>query len=170
MPDAARSAWLRSIVPYARQARDCWPGMRVSCCLAQAAIESAWGKRAIGGWNLWGLKDLKWDPGSVDVPTHEYVDGQRVATSAAFEDFASPEQAFACYGRLVTNSPTYRAAREAPTLEAYVRALAAKWATDPQYAAKLLAIIADYELAPYDLDEPAEPTLTQMPDRVVREG
>jgi flagellum-specific peptidoglycan hydrolase FlgJ len=126
--------------------------MRVACCLAQAALETAWGKRPIG-FNLWGIKDLTWDPGSVTVGTHEVEAGKAVAQQAAFEDFDSYDHAFGCYGRLVTNSRYYQDAREALDLEGYVRCLARHWATDPLYSQKLLDIIADYELAQYDVGQ-----------------
>lgn len=142
--------FLQEILPFALEAKKKWPGMRVSCCLAQSALETAWGKKKIGGWNLWGIKDLSWDPGFVIVGTHEYKDGEKVPESAKFEDFPTPEEAFNAYGRLVTNSKYYKEAREAPDLDTYIAKLASRWATDPKYAEKVLSIIAKEDLRKYD--------------------
>lgn len=138
-----RHPWLASLAPYAEEAKKQWPGMRVSCCLAQAALETGYGRRPIGGWNLWGLKDLSWNPGKVLIWTHEWDANRKemVPVQVAFEDFATAEEAFGAYGRLVTNSPTYADAREHTDLRLYVHALAHHWATDPQYARKVWVII-----------------------------
>lgn len=159
-PAAARAAWLRSLVPYAQAAKARWPGMRVSVCLAQAALETGWGKRPIGGFNLWGIKDVAWDPGCVEVGTHEVEAGAPVAQRARFEDARTPQEGFNLYGRLVTNGKPYQAAHVCSDLEAYVRVLARSWATDPDYAGKILRIIAEHELAQYDLPAPAEASST----------
>ncbi len=141
--------WLLGLLPYATAAQEKWPGMRASVCIAQAALETAWGKRPIGGWNLWGLKDLKWNPGKIVVKTKEWDKDLRdfVTVEAEFEDFQTPEEAFGVYGRLVNNSPTYADARSCVDLVSYVRALAKHWATDPQYAEKVLWIIKEAGLA-----------------------
>lgn len=150
MNDDTRLAWLLSLVPYAKQAKDCWPKMWVSVCLAQAAIESGWGARPIGGWNLWGLKNLEWNPGEVDVPTHEYVNGRLVPVIEHFEDAATPEEGFAIYGRLVNNAKPYAEARTHADLEGYVMALAHAWNRNPAYGPDILKIIAEYDLTLYD--------------------
>jgi flagellum-specific peptidoglycan hydrolase FlgJ len=139
----AKVKWLQSLVPAAQRAAMKWPGMRVAVSLAQAALETGWGARPIGGWNLWGLKNLKWNPGKVLVKTKEWDKelNDFVETTAEFEDFETADEAFECYGRLVTNSPYYRAAREAVDLAGYVHELAKVWATDPQYEKKVWAVI-----------------------------
>ena len=138
-----RHPWLNDLLPYAIAAKSRWPGMRVGCCLAQAALETGYGRRPIGGHNLWGLKDLSWNPGKILVWTHEWNAKEKryVPVQEAFEDFATPEEAFDAYGRLVTNSPTYADAREHTDLRLYVFALAKRWATDPTYAKKVWVII-----------------------------
>jgi len=137
--------WLLSLLPYATSAQEKWPGMRASVCIAQAALETAWGKRKIGGWNLWGLKAMKWVPSSVEVVTHEWDKDTRdyVKVTARFCAFATPLEGFEAYGRLVTNSPTYREARDSADPVAYVKELAKHWATDPMYAEKINWIIKE---------------------------
>lgn len=145
-----RVAWLKTLAPYAVAAKKDWPGMRVSVCLAQAAWETGWGKKVIGGHNYWGIKDLSWNPGCVEVATHEYEGGKRVTQTAKFEDFDTPAEAFGCYGRLVNNGEHYAAARVQTTLRNYLHALACEWATDPQYEVNIWKLIQDYDLAHYD--------------------
>jgi flagellum-specific peptidoglycan hydrolase FlgJ len=122
--------------------------------LAQAALETGYGRAVIGKANYWGIKKLSWISGSVAVPTHEWnpLTKQSEPAIAYFADFAGPQEAFDAYGRLVSNSPTYQDARDAGDLESYVEALAGHWASDPQYAAKVMLIIGEHNLA--TLDEP----------------
>jgi len=142
--------WIESLVPVAQQAKREWPGMRVACCLAQASLESAFGSRAIGGWNLWGIKALKWVPDSVEVPTKEWENGQLVRHLLRFAAFPTPLEGFRCYGRLVTNSPAYSNARAASDLDDYINELGKVWATDPMYAKKVRALVRQFELEKYD--------------------
>ena len=140
--------WIRSLLPYAFKAQEKWPGMRMAVCVAQAALETGWGKRLIGGWNLWGIKSVKWVPGSVDIETKEWDKETRafIRVTAKFCTFATPEEAFGAYGRLVTNSPNYSGARDRVDLASYVREIAKVWATDPQYAEKIMLVIREAAL------------------------
>ena len=133
--------WLWALVPDAQRAFLKWPGMRVAVCLAQAALESGWGKKPIGKGNLWGIKALKWVPSRILVDTHEWVDGKLVKSKQEFADFPSIYDGMLCYGRLVTNSPSYRLAREACDLEEYTSQLCKVWATDPFYRKKVWTLI-----------------------------
>lgn len=131
------------LLPYAVAAKKQWPGMRISVCLAQVALETSWGKKVIGNYNLWGIKSLSWVPGKVTIVTHEWNKTLKkmVEVGSEFSDFSTPEEAFGCYGRILTNSPYYKDARESKTLSEYIINLAKHWATDPDYSSKILAII-----------------------------
>lgn len=142
--------WLLSLVPYAQTAKEEWSGMRVSCCLAQAALETAWGRRPIGKWNLWGIKALSWIEKSVEVPTIEVINGQRVPMRLLFAAFDTPQAAFNAYGRLVTNSHYYEKARNAASLDDYIEELSKHWATDKLYAVKVRTIVNAFDLRQYD--------------------
>lgn len=138
-------AWLQTIHEEAKVAAQTWPAMRSEVCAAQAALETNWGKKPIGGWNLWGMKSMKWVPGSVERITHEWDRDTKeyVKITAKFCAFPTLAEGCLAYGRLVNNSPSYRDARNCTDLEAYVRALGRVWATDPQYAQKVLWIIKE---------------------------
>ena len=137
--------WLLSLVPYAKEAEKKWPGMRWNVCVAQAALETGWGKRPIGGWNLWGMKSMKWVPGVVERVTKEWDRETReyITITAKFCAFPTPQEGFEAYGRLVNNSPYYRDARVSTSLDEYIRELGSVWATDPQYAQKIALIIKE---------------------------
>lgn len=138
-----KQSWLDSLKPYALSAQAKWPGMRWQVCLAQAALETAWGKRVIDKSNYWGIKACLWIPGSVNVTTHEWVSGQSIELTLKFAAFNNMQEGFDAYGRLVTNSPYYSAARAADNLADYIRLLSQHWATDPQYTEKILTIIRE---------------------------
>ena len=134
-------AWMESLLPDARKAKAEWPGMRISVCLSQAALETNFGLSPIGVGNLWGIKRLSWVPGVIKVKTHEFVDGEYIECYQDFADFPSILEGMRCYGRLLTNSPSYQSAREASDLEEYVAELAKHWATDPLYRKKVWTLI-----------------------------
>lgn len=137
--------WLQGLIPYAQEAQKKWPGMRWNVCVAQAALETGWGKKPIGGWNLWGMKWMKWVPAFVERITKEWDTETRqyITISAKFCAFPTPQEGFEAYGRLVTNSPSYAIARSWVNLEGYVREIGKVWATDPQYAEKITLIIKE---------------------------
>ena len=81
--------------PIARAA-----GVPLSLALAQAALESAWGKRA-PGHNLYGLKGTG-PAGSVTVATTEQPEpGKAVAIRAKFRAFADDGQAVAAWSSYI---------------------------------------------------------------------
>lgn len=140
-------AFVKSIWPAAQQtAREL--GVSPRALVAQAALETNWGRSMIGGNaggnsnNLFGIKaGGSWSGDVVRTGTHEYVDGQKTQQRAAFRAYDSVIDSFRDYGRLLSGQ-RYSAAREAGTdVSAFAHALQrAGYATDPAYAAKINAI------------------------------
>lgn len=122
-----------------------------SACIAQGALESGWGRYIIGEYNLFGRKWNGWGE-YIEVPTTEYYDGNEVHVLDQFQDYESLEQAIEDYCVLLTQEPVYgEVAGHYPNdLEGYVRELAQHYATDPDYADKLLATIRACGLEEYD--------------------
>ncbi|MGA2962026.1 MAG: glucosaminidase domain-containing protein [Candidatus Korobacteraceae bacterium] len=86
--------------------------------------------------------------------THEVEDGAVKAVSAEFTRFQSIDECFAARDHLIATSSLFAEARACPAnVEAFARAIAKHWATDPAYAEKLLAIHARFKL--HSLDESA---------------
>lgn len=140
-------AFVKSVWPHAqRTAQEL--GVDPKALVAQAALETGWGRRLAknGGeatsHNLFGIKaGSKWSGQRVNAATHEYVGGTRVSERADFRAYGSIGESFADYARLL-NNPRYAQARAAGgDTRQFAQALQkAGYATDPAYAAKINAI------------------------------
>ena len=123
-------------------------GVEPSYLVAQAALETGWGKSMIrqkdgsNSHNLFGIKASGWGGESAQVRTTEYVNGKPVKQMAGFRAYDSFEQSFNDYVDLLQNSGRYQSAiKVADTSgnsEHFMRELQkAGYATDPQYASKV---------------------------------
>ncbi len=123
-------------------------GVDPRALVAQAALETGWGKRQINhgdgrsAHNLFGIKATGWKGERATVGTHEYVDGVRRNETASFRSYASPAESFADYVRLLKSNPRYQKALQAGTdVRGFARGLQqAGYATDPSYASKIASI------------------------------
>ncbi|WP_413730562.1 flagellar assembly peptidoglycan hydrolase FlgJ [Sodalis sp. RH22] len=117
--------------------------------MAQAALESDWGKREIPAgdgktsFNLFGIKASDdWQGKTTTITTTEYQNGQAVKVQQKFRVYDSYLDALGDYIHVLTNNPRYREVVNAVQPEAGAYALQrAGYATDPAYAAKLIRII-----------------------------
>jgi peptidoglycan hydrolase FlgJ len=118
--------------------------------IAQSALETGWGRHVMRdaagrtSHNLFGIKASGgWAGDSLRVSTLEYQDGLPRREKAAFRRYPDEAASFADYVRLVGGHPRYqRAIANAASPEAYLRGLQeAGYATDPNYADKILSIL-----------------------------
>ncbi len=125
-------------------------GIPAAFMLAQAALETGWGKREIVGrdgtpsHNLFGIKaGANWSGPTVDVTTTEYVGGQPQKRIQSFRAYASDSESFADYAKLMKDSPRYAAVVAAGAdAKGFAQGLQkAGYATDPAYADKLGRVI-----------------------------
>jgi peptidoglycan hydrolase FlgJ len=125
-------------------------GLNPLVLLAQAALETGWGKRmartADGNpsLNLFGIKaDDTWVGARAAANTVEYAGGVATQRQAAFRAYGSIEESVNDFANLLKNSPRYRhAAAAGPDAQAYVDGIGRSgYATDPAYAAKLNDIL-----------------------------
>jgi peptidoglycan hydrolase FlgJ len=125
-------------------------GLNPVVLLAQAALETGWGKRmartADGNpsLNLFGIKaDDTWGGARAAANTVEYAGGVATQRQAAFRAYGSIEESVNDFANLLKNSPRYRhAAAAGPDAQAYVDSIGRSgYATDPEYAAKLHDIL-----------------------------
>lgn len=131
-------------------------GVPAELILAQAALETGWGRHEIataGGGNshnLFGIKaGANWQGPTTEVRTTEYVDGRPVSRIERFRVYESFAAAFTDYARLIGDNPRYSGVVDAPDAAQAARALQrGGYATDPAYADKLIAVMAT--LAPFD--------------------
>jgi peptidoglycan hydrolase FlgJ len=117
-------------------------GVSPNVLLAQAALESGWG-RSMPGNNLFGVKaGGGWTGGTVQAYTHEASAGGEVGETTAFRAYPSLAAAVADYVQLIAHNARYRGAVGSGSDPlAYGQALAAGgYATDPDYASKLAAV------------------------------
>lgn len=117
-------------------------GVSPRILLAQAAIETGWGRSVVGN-NLFGIKaGGSWSGDKVSAATHEYENGELVSIRDNFRAYPSFEASVQDFVALVANSRRYQAALGAgEDAGAYARALlAGGWATDINYVHKLEAV------------------------------
>jgi flagellar protein FlgJ len=128
---------------YAKNA-EAETGVPYLVALAQSALESGWGKKAPGN-NLFGIRaDKAWTGEKVAITTKEFVGGKmQTLTGQLFRAYPTTEGSFKDWGRFLRVNPRYKSAflvKDDPY--AFARAIAAAgYATDPQYAEKLVSMI-----------------------------
>lgn len=147
LPDDAE-AFVRELAPQATiVAKEL--GLSVRAVLAQAALETQWGKHmpahsdGSSSFNLFGIKaGSSWDGARVNVPTVEYEGGIAVRKQAQFRSYKSTADSLADYADLIGKDPRYAQARgHGDDVMGYAKALIqGGYATDPGYAAKVAAI------------------------------
>jgi flagellar protein FlgJ len=147
-PDSPQ-AFVETLWPHA-EAAAADLGVAPEVLLAQSALETGWGRHVIrradgsSSYNLFGIKAHGgWQGERAHVGTLEYVNGIPERQRAAFRAYESPAESFADYVEFLQRNPRYRQAlAQAPDAEGYLRGLqAAGYATDPQYANKILSIL-----------------------------
>jgi len=124
-------------------------GISAKAMVAQAALETGWGRHVIrkadgaSSYNLFGIKSHGWQGDSVKVPTLEFRGGIPAKEMASFRAYGSLEECFEDYARFLQSNPRYRDALQAgDDPEAFVKALQdAGYATDPDYAEKITRIM-----------------------------
>lgn len=133
-------------------------GIPASFTIAQAALETGWGARVRGN-NLFGIKaDPAWQGPTVDVPTHEVVKGVRIAITDKFRAYPNWSASIQDRAGFFLQNPRYARCFAEKTGPGWARAVAAAgYATDPNYAATLIAVMNGRNLQQYDT-LPAEVT------------
>jgi peptidoglycan hydrolase FlgJ len=148
LPQAHVEQFVTRMLPAAQRASQA-SGMPAQLIMAQAALESGWGKREIRSddgktsYNLFGIKaDKSWKGPVVEATTTEYVNGVAHKTQATFRAYSSYEESFSDYARFLTSNPRYAnvLATQDPA-EAAHGLQRAGYATDPEYGGKLVRLM-----------------------------
>ncbi|MEJ2609669.1 MAG: flagellar assembly peptidoglycan hydrolase FlgJ [Candidatus Thiodiazotropha sp.] len=130
-------------------------GLPTEALLAQAALETGWGQHLMqtidGGasHNLFGIKaDRNWEGGQVRKETLEYQQDVAVLKRENFRSYDSFEESFSDYVAFLKQNPRYESAlNQAQDSKAYFKALQdAGYATDPNYADKILRVMQGSEM------------------------
>jgi flagellar protein FlgJ len=117
--------------------------------LAQAAVETGWGKFVIhqqdgnNSHNLFGIKaDKRWEGNKAVVDTLEYVNDVPEKQQAAFRSYSSFGESLNDYINFVKTNPRYEQALKSTesTREYFTQLQKAGYATDPAYAEKVMSV------------------------------
>ncbi len=145
---SGKSDFVRKLLPFARQAAD-ELGVDAGILLAQAALETGWGKGVIthadgrSSFNLFNIKaDKSWKGESVEKVTLEFERGIPRKQKAHFRSYGSWQQSFMDYARFIKNNPRYQQAlKVSSNPQQYMHELQkAGYATDPEYARKVMRV------------------------------
>ncbi|MFO1435232.1 MAG: flagellar assembly peptidoglycan hydrolase FlgJ [Gammaproteobacteria bacterium] len=146
---SSREEFVRALTPHAEAAAKKL-GVDPDILLAQAALETGWGKHMIRGhggdnsYNLFGIKaGSTWTGDTMKVSTLEYKDGVAKREKAPFRAYDSYAHSFNDYVDFLQSRPRYsNALQKAADPAAYIHGLQkAGYATDPNYANKVLNIM-----------------------------
>ena len=138
---ANKDEFLKAMIPVAKEVAEDL-GISHKIVLAQAALESGWGK-SVSGNNLMGIKSHG-EEGGVDVVTHEVVNGKKVKITDSFRQYDTPEDSIRGYGKFLKANSRYKHFLRAgvDNEDAQLSALQTSgYATDPMYSQKLKNII-----------------------------
>jgi hypothetical protein len=127
-------------------------GVPASVTVAQAILETGWGKHTVGeAKNLFGIKG-RGPLGSVRAPTREYVNGKWVTVDADFAKYDSFEQSITEHARFFLRNRRYgRALQFKSDPDAFAREIhKAGYATAPDYASKLIELMRQHDLYRFD--------------------
>jgi len=125
-----------------------------SFTVAEAALESGWGTSRLAreGRNLFGVKaDPSWHGEVLALNTREFLHGTWVMVPARWRKYADWQGCMDDHAAFLHQNRRYALCFECTTGEAFARAVSrAGYATDPDYAAKLIAIIGQHQLGSLD--------------------
>jgi mannosyl-glycoprotein endo-beta-N-acetylglucosaminidase len=149
-------AYIATAVPLARTWR-LRSGIPASVTIAQAILESGWGRSALArdGNSQFGIKCFGW-PGPIAIGCRDYATSECDSSGchpavASFRMYRSIADSYADHDRFLRVNPRYGIALAVttnPDLFAE-RLQQAGYATDPTYAAKLIALMHTYNLYQY---------------------
>lgn len=141
--------FVRKLWPYASRAADKL-NVDPRALIAQAALETGWGKHVIAdekgrsSLNLFGIKASGgWQGDAVSVRTIEYRGGAARPEVASFRAYPSLAAGFDDYAELLGSNPRYESVlNRGDDVEGYAEALQdSGYATDPAYADKIKSLL-----------------------------
>jgi peptidoglycan hydrolase FlgJ len=148
LPQAHVEQFVTRMLPAAQRASQA-SGVPTQLIMAQAALESGWGRREIRAedgtpsYNLFGIKaDKSWKGPVAETTTTEYVNGVAQKNRATFRAYGSYDEAFTDYAKFLATNPRYtHVLSTRDPAEAAHGLQRAGYATDPEYGGKLVRIM-----------------------------
>ncbi|MEU6860977.1 sporangiospore maturation cell wall hydrolase GsmA [Glycomyces sp. NPDC046736] len=158
VPRGGQIGFIQSHAPAAK-ASDKATGVPASVTLAQAILETGWGKGALAreDHNLFGMKCFG-SPGDHAIGCRDYATFECSPTAgcfdmkATFRAYANVADSYRDHGELLSNWARYDTAMShADDPKRFAKEIQkAGYATDPKYAEKLIGIMDQYDLYQYD--------------------
>jgi lysozyme len=127
-------------------------GVLPSVTVAQAILESGWGKSTLSteAHNLFGIKGT-YNGNYVNYPTKEYVNGSYVTVYAEFRAYDNNSESVEDHGYFLYSNSRYSNLLGVTNYETVAEDLQSDgYATDPSYASSLIKIIEEYNLTQLD--------------------
>lgn len=140
--------FIEKLLPHAKAVSQS-TGIPPHFMLAQAALESGWGKHEIRhadnspSYNLFGIKaGANWKGGVIETVTTEYINGAPQKVIEKFRTYNSYAEGFNDYAKLLLDNPRYAKVLKSTDAATFANGLQrAGYATDPLYADKLIRIL-----------------------------
>lgn len=153
LPELSKEEFLVQLTPYAQEV-SLSHGVRPSILVAQAALESNWGNSQLAqeANNYFGVKN----PIGKEYLTKEFTQNEWTEIRASFKEYESVHDAVVDYANLLKNGTSwnknlYKEVIDAPTYQEAAYALnKAGYATDPNYAEKIIQLIESHQLDRFD--------------------
>ncbi|MBO0449612.1 glycoside hydrolase family 73 protein [Enterococcus sp. MJM12] len=154
--EVSRKEFIKKLVPHAQELQKGY-GVLPSIILGQAALESNFGQSQLASEykNLFGIKAYG-DVPKVKLDTQEFVNEQYITIKGEFKVYNSWEASMDDHTMLFVNGVNWDRQKYESVLLAQDYKQAAKalqeagYATDPQYADKIISMIEEYNLMQYD--------------------
>jgi lysozyme len=125
-------------------------GVLASVTISQAILESGWGQHTIAN-NLFGIKANGTTGATVTVSTKEFVNGEYVNIQAAFRAYPSLAASVEDHGKFLASNSRYKNMLGCRDYSKVCQLLQQDgYATEPDYASQLIALIKQYGLNQYD--------------------
>jgi flagellum-specific peptidoglycan hydrolase FlgJ len=126
-------------------------GIPIALTLAVAGLESNWGtsELARAANNHFGIKANNWTGLKHCKTTLEYWDNDPVHVLECFRKYSLIRESFQDFGAFIKSRPQYQYLFDQQITDSYSWAYALQagsYATDPQYAQKLIRVIETYQL------------------------
>lgn len=148
--------FINTIAPAARTSATTTK-IPASFTVAEAALESGWGatQLATQAMNLFGVKaDASWHGTTWSMQTREFLSGQWVMVPALWRKYSTWLGSISDHAQFLLTNPRYKPAFQCTNGCDFARAVQkAGYATDPDYANKIISVIDGHNLL--TLDSPA---------------
>lgn len=154
--DVSHAQFIEELVPHAQKLHQ-EHGVLPSIIIGQAVLESDWGTSELAAkyHNLFGIKAAEGQE-KVTLETKEYVNEKWITIQGNFRVYASWEESMDDHTNLFLNGVSWNPAKYTGVIQAQDYKQAAQalqdagYATDPEYAGKIIQVIEENHLDQYD--------------------